>query len=63
MAKRSRRLSEGEREERRRQDRERLKHAAEELLCSDGWARWVRVRGMFHSYCLIISMTGVIDPV
>jgi hypothetical protein len=54
MAKRSQRLSEREREERRRQDRERLQRAAEELLCSEGWARWVRVRAMFHSYWLII---------
>jgi hypothetical protein len=39
-----RRLSEGEREERRERDRERLKQAAEQLLTSDGWQRWVRVR-------------------
>jgi hypothetical protein len=38
------RLSESEREERRERDRERLKQAAEELLTSDGWQRWVRVR-------------------
>lgn len=64
MAKKSsRRLSEQERAERRRQDRERLQRAAEALLCSEGWARWVRVRAMFHSYCLIISRTGVIDRV
>ncbi len=50
MASSSRRLSEHERAERRRQDRERLQRAAEELLSSDGWARWVRVRAMFHSY-------------
>ncbi len=60
MAKRSRRLSEREREERRRQDRERLKRAAEELLYSEGWARWVRVRAMFHSYsagnCMLIAV-------
>ncbi len=37
-------LSDSEREERREQDRERLKHAAEQLLTSDGWQRWVRVR-------------------
>jgi len=37
-------LSDREREERREQDRERLKHAAEQLLTSDGWQRWVRVR-------------------
>ena len=38
------RLSEAERAERRRQDRERLQRAAEQLLSSDGWRRWVRAR-------------------
>ena len=60
MAKKSSgRLSEAERAERRRQDRERLKHAAEELLSSEGWARWVRTRAMFHSYsagnCMLLA--------
>jgi hypothetical protein len=53
------RLSEAERAERRREDRERLKHAAEELLSSEGWARWVRTRAMFHSYsagnCMLLA--------
>jgi len=40
----SRRCSEQERAERRRADRERLRRAAQELLSSAGWARWVRVR-------------------
>ena len=40
----SRRLTEQERAERRRQDRERLRLAAEQLLTSEGWKRWVRVR-------------------
>jgi N-terminal domain of anti-restriction factor ArdC len=44
MAKTKRRLSEAERAERRRRDRERLKAAAEQLLSSEGWRRWVRVR-------------------
>lgn len=44
MSKTARRLSEAERAERRRRDRERLKQAAEQLLCSEGWQRWVRVR-------------------
>jgi hypothetical protein len=45
MAKKpSRRPSEQERTERRRQDRERLARAAEQLLCSEGWQRWVRAR-------------------
>jgi antirestriction protein ArdC len=39
-----RRLTDAEREQRRAQDRERLKRAAEQLLASDGWQRWVRVR-------------------
>ena len=60
MAKRSAELSEFEREERRRHDRERLQRAAEELLCSEGWARWVRVRSMFHSYsagnCMLLAL-------
>jgi N-terminal domain of anti-restriction factor ArdC len=51
MARKSSRLpTEEERAERRRQDRERLQHAAEELLSSEGWARWVRTRAMFHNY-------------
>ncbi len=54
----SRRLSEQDRAERHRADRERLKRAAEELLSSDGWQRWVRVRAMFRSYCPIISSVG-----
>ncbi len=37
-------LTEAEREQRRAQDRERLKSAAEQLLTSEGWQRWVRVR-------------------
>jgi antirestriction protein ArdC len=38
------RLSEAEREQRRVQDRERLQCAAEQLLSSEGWQRWVRTR-------------------
>lgn len=55
MSKRSR-LSEAEREQRRVQDRERLKAAAEQLLTSDGWQRWVRVRarGGLARLCLVI---------
>jgi hypothetical protein len=37
-------LNDEEREQRRAQDRERLKEAAEQLLTSEGWQRWVRVR-------------------
>jgi hypothetical protein len=39
-----RRLSEAEKDARRRADRERLEQAARELLSSDGWKRWIRVR-------------------
>ena len=45
MANKSRRrLSDEERNERRRADRDRLQQAAERLLTSEGWQRWVRVR-------------------
>jgi hypothetical protein len=45
MAKRQRTaLTDEEREQRRSQDRDRLKAAAEQLLTSEGWQRWVRVR-------------------
>jgi hypothetical protein len=37
-------LSDSEREQRRERDRERLQQAAEQLLTSEGWLRWVRVR-------------------
>jgi hypothetical protein len=40
----SRQLTDQERDERREKDRERLENAARELLTSEGWARWVRVR-------------------
>jgi hypothetical protein len=39
-----RRLNDAEKDARRRADRERLEHAARELLTSDGWKRWIRVR-------------------
>ena len=55
----SRRCSEQERAERRCADRERLRRAAEELLSSEGWARWVRVRSMFRAYsagnCMLLA--------
>jgi len=49
-----RRLSEAEREQRRLADRERVKEAANELLSSEGWVRWVRARQTFHAYCPLI---------
>ena len=44
MRRQRRRLSEEERDRRRVQDRERLREAAEQLLSSEGWQRWVRAR-------------------
>src|SRR5450631_2565845 len=41
---RKQKLTAEEREQRRVRDRERLKVAAEQLLTSEGWERWVRVR-------------------
>ncbi len=53
-------LSDQEREQRRSEDRERVKQAAAELLCSEGWARWVRARQLFHSYsptnCMLLAL-------
>src|SRR3984893_15732118 len=53
-------LSETERDERRHADRERLKQAAQELLSSEGWRRWVRVRASFHAYsagnCMLFAL-------
>jgi len=37
-------LTDAQREQRRAADRERLKQAAEQLLTSEGWQRWVRLR-------------------
>ena len=55
----SRRFTDQQRTERRRQDRERLQQAARELLSSEGWQRWVRIRGMFHAYsaynCMLLA--------
>lgn len=56
MANTKRQLSEAERAEHRSQDRERLQHAAEQLLCSEDWKRWVRARASngLARYCVII---------
>ena len=60
MARKHRQLTERERTERRCADRERLRKAAQELLSSEGWARWVRTRAMFRSYsagnCMLIAL-------
>jgi len=57
---RRRRFSEAEREQRHLADRERVKEAANELLSSEGWARWVRARQTFHAYsasnCMLIAL-------
>jgi hypothetical protein len=49
-------LSDAEREQRRAADRERVKEAAEQLLTSDGWQRWVRARALFTRYSARNSM-------
>jgi antirestriction protein ArdC len=55
-----RRLTDSDREQRRRADRERVKEAAVQLLCSEGWKRWVRTRQTFHTYsasnCMLIAL-------
>jgi hypothetical protein len=55
-----RKLTDAERRERRVKQRERLEKACRELLTSDGWRRWVRVRSAnglsrysFHNQCLL----------
>jgi hypothetical protein len=58
-----RRLTEAERDERRKGQREKLEQACRELLTSEGWQRWVRVRATnglggrysFHNQCLLAS--------
>jgi len=45
-------LTPEERQERRAAQRERLEHATEELLSSEGWVRWLRARSVLRSYSL-----------
>jgi antirestriction protein ArdC len=45
-----RKLSEPERAAKRAAERELMAKAIEELRCSEGWQRWLRVRRHFHSY-------------
>src|SRR5271167_2897689 len=45
-------LSEEERAERRRADREFARRAVEQLQSSEGWQRWLATRGRFHRYSL-----------
>src|SRR3954449_4779089 len=44
MATNKRRLTKSERDQRRAREPQRLEDACEQLLCSDGWQRWVRAR-------------------
>jgi hypothetical protein len=60
MQKPRKQLTDQEREQRRTQDRERVKQAAQELLSSEGWARWVHARQLFHRYsasnCMLLAL-------
>ena len=47
---RRRKPNDAERRQRRAAGRERVKQAAEQLLTSDGWQRWVAARSMFRNY-------------
>src|SRR5215218_11136256 len=54
-------LTDAERELRRAADRERLKQAAEQLLTSDGWQRWVRLRSRAGLARLSLSNQLLVD--
>jgi hypothetical protein len=58
-------LIDEERAERRRQEQELTERAVAQLRCSEGWQRWLQVRGRvgLRRYSLLISRTGVIDRV
>jgi hypothetical protein len=59
MARKSRRhRSERELAERRCANRERLRRAPQELLSSEGWARWVRTRSIFRPYPAVRELTS-----
>jgi hypothetical protein len=51
--------TEQERAQRRRADRQRLRHAAEQLLSPEGWMRWVRARSTLQGYsaanCMLLA--------
>jgi N-terminal domain of anti-restriction factor ArdC len=53
-------LTDEERDERRRADREYARQAVEQLRSSEGWQRWLRTRRHFHAYSfgnqLLIAM-------
>ncbi len=52
-------LTEQERAQRHRADRERLRHAAEQLLSREGWMRWVLTRSTLRGYsatnCMLLA--------
>ncbi len=50
MAKTRAPLSDAERAQRRREDRERLERAVKELLTSEGWKRWLKARAVLRGY-------------
>ena len=52
MARKPRQLTDAEREQRRRKDRERLERATTELLTGEGWRRWLQTRSVLHGYSL-----------
>jgi hypothetical protein len=60
-----RQLTDEQRALRRRQEQELTERAVAQLRCSDGWQRWLQVRGRLglRRYSILISMTGVIDRV
>jgi len=45
-------LTAEERQERRTAQRQRLEHATEQLLSTEGWVRWLRARSLLRSYSL-----------
>jgi hypothetical protein len=60
-----RQLTDEQRAQRRRQEQELTERAVAQLRCSEGWQRWLRVRGrlVLRRYTAVISRTGVIDGV
>jgi hypothetical protein len=60
-----RQLTDEERAQRRRQEQELTERAVAQLRCSEGWQRWLQVRGRLglRRYSVLISRTGVIDRV
>jgi hypothetical protein len=60
-----RQLTDEQRAQRRRQEQELTERAVAQLRCSEGWQRWLQVRGRLglRRYSVLISRTGVIDRV